>query len=122
MVQTVSADRVTLYQLEEKFGLQAIESDAAFPEWRQDLPELTLSEQQRLDRVREAFNNLARRSVLENTVKLAVIAPLLDLATFFLPPFYVSIEDEVEVVAQAGEFTVRGRMDVLVLAELVAIG
>jgi hypothetical protein len=117
VVQTVSAERVTLYQLEEQFGLQSIDSDEVFPEWQQDLPELTLSERHRLDRVREAFDNLARRSVLENTVKLAVVAPLLDLAAFFLPPFYVSTEEEVELTAQDGEFTVRGRMDVLVLKE-----
>lgn len=116
-MQTVSAERVTLYQLEEQFGLQSIDSDEVFPEWQQDLPELTLSERHRLDRVREAFDNLARRSVLENTVKLAVVAPLLDLAEFFLPPFYVSTEEEVELTAQDGEFTVRGRMDVLVLKE-----
>lgn len=117
MVQTVSADRVTLYQLEEQFGLQLVESDALFPEWQQALPPLTQLEQQRLERVRAAFDNLARRSVLENTVKLAVIAPLLDLAGFFLPPFYVTTEEEVEVTARDGEFMVRGRMDVLVLKE-----
>ncbi|WNZ22678.1 restriction endonuclease subunit R [Leptolyngbya sp. NK1-12] len=117
MVQTISADRVTLYQLEAEFGLRQIESASAFLEWQQELPALTSSEQQRLDRVRAAFANLTQRSVLENTVKLAVVAPLLDLAGLFLPPFYVSTEDEVELTAQEGELTIRGRMDVLVLKE-----
>lgn len=35
--------------------------------------------------------------VLENAVKLAVIAPLLDLSGLFLPPFYISTEDSVEI-------------------------
>jgi hypothetical protein len=117
VVQTISADWVTLHQLEARFGLRQLESAAAFPEWQQDLPALTLSEQQRLDRVKAAFANLTQRSVLENMVKLAVVAPLLDLAGLFLPPFYVSTEDEVELTAQEGDLTVRGRMDVLVLKD-----
>ncbi|MFM7426430.1 MAG: hypothetical protein ACKO7W_15790 [Elainella sp.] len=67
MVQTISADRVTLYQLEAEFDLQPSDAAAAFLEWQQDLPALTLSEQQRLDRIRAAFANLTRCSVLENT-------------------------------------------------------
>lgn len=117
-MQTISADRVTLYQLENQFGLRLLEA-AAFPEWQQALSPLTLTEQQRLDRIKAAFDNLSKRSVLENTVRLAVVAPLLDLAGFFLPPFYVSTEAEVELTVQAGELTVRGRMDVLVLKDQV---
>ncbi|MCC5632149.1 hypothetical protein LC613_31290 [Nostoc sphaeroides CHAB 2801] len=44
--------------------------------------------------------NLERRSVLENTVKLAVVAPLLDLSGLFLPPFYISTEDSIEIEAE----------------------
>lgn len=50
-------------------------------------------------------------------MKLAVVAPLLDLSGLFLPPFYVSTEDEVELTAQEGDLTIRGRMDVLALKE-----
>lgn len=61
--------------------------------------------------------NLERRAVLENTVKLAVVAPLLDLSELFLPPFYVSTEDSVEIEATDESITVRGRIDILVLKE-----
>jgi hypothetical protein len=40
----------------------------------------------RLQRIQASYANLERRSMLDNTVKLAVVAPLLDLADF-LPPF-----------------------------------
>ena len=64
------------------------------------MPSLTIAEQQRLERVQAAYANLERRSLLENTVKLAVLAPLLDLAGFFLPPFYVDTEKTVEIVTE----------------------
>lgn len=114
MVQTISAEKVTLYELEQHFGLEPVEDADFFFEWQTDLRPLTEAEQQRLERVKVAYENLARRSVLENIVKLVVVAPLLDLAGLFFPPFYVSTEEEVNIeVADAG-MAVRGRMDVLV--------
>jgi hypothetical protein len=83
MVQTISAEKVTLYELEQHFGLVQVEDADFFLEWQTDLRPLTEAEQQRLVRVRTAYENLARRSLLENTVKLVVVAPLLDLAGLF---------------------------------------
>ena len=117
-MQTLSADKVTLYILEQRFGLvQAEEEGDFFPEWHEALPELNDREQERLLRVRAAYENLTRRSILESTVKLAIVSPLLDLAGLFFPPFYISTEEEVEIVVDSGDFSVRGRMDVLVLKE-----
>jgi len=117
MVQTISAEKITLYELEQRFGLQQSEDAQLFYEWQTELPELTSAEIERLDRVKAAYANLARRSVLENTVKMAVVSPLLDLAGFFLPPFYISTEEEVQIAAQDGETIVRGKIDVLVLKD-----
>ncbi|HEY9631501.1 MAG TPA: type I restriction enzyme HsdR N-terminal domain-containing protein [Coleofasciculaceae cyanobacterium] len=117
MVQTIAAEKVTLYDLEQRFQLQQIEDPSFFPEWKVDFPALTEAEQQRLLRVQAVVANLERRSMLENTVKLAVVAPLLDLSGLFLPPFYVSTEDSVEIEAADGNVIVRGRIDVLVLQD-----
>jgi hypothetical protein len=117
MVQTISAEKITLYELEQRFGLQQSDDAQLFYEWQTDLPELTSAEIERLNRVKAAYANLARRSVLENTVKMAVVSPLLDLAGFFLPPFYVNTEEEVQITAQDGETVVRGKIDVLVLKD-----
>ncbi|ALF52573.1 restriction endonuclease subunit R [Nostoc piscinale CENA21] len=117
MVKTIAAEKITLYDLEQRFKLQQTEDESFFSEWQESLPELTDIEKQRLARVEAIVANLERRSVLENTVKLAVVAPLLDLAGLFLPPFYVSTEDSVEVVATDEDILVRGRIDVLVLKE-----
>lgn len=117
MVRTIAADKVTLFDLEQRFNLRRTEDRLFFPEWQGELPKLTEAEQLRLERVRAVVANLEQRSVLENTVKLAVVAPLLDLAGLLLPPFYVSTEDSVEIEATDENIVVRGRIDILVLKE-----
>ncbi len=51
MVQTIQARDITLHDLETKFGLTLVEIDQFFREWQDDLPEISDSEKQRLDRV-----------------------------------------------------------------------
>jgi len=116
-VQTVSIEQLTLYDLEQQFGLQEVTETSFFWEWRENLPALTAADQERLARVEAAYANLERRSLLENTVKLAVVAPLLDLAGLFLPPFYVTTEKTVEIMAPEDELPLKGRLDVLVLKD-----
>lgn len=117
MVQTIAIEQLTLYDLEQQFGLQPVEDAEFFQEWQQNLPPLTPEELARLERVKAAYANLERRSLLENTVKLVVVAPLLDLAGVFLPPFFVTTEKTVEIVAEQGEPHLKGRLDILVLKD-----
>ena len=117
MVQTVAVDKPTLYDLEQQFALQHVSEAQFFPEWQSDLPALTPQEAQRLERLQAVYANLSRRSVLENTIKMAIVSPLLDLAGFFLPPFYVNTEEEIHITAQEDDLLVRGRIDILVLKD-----
>jgi Type I restriction enzyme R protein N terminus (HSDR_N) len=117
MVQILAIEKVTLYDLEQTFNLHLVEDSTFFYEWQEDLPSLTIAERERLQRVQASYANLERRSLLENTVKMAIVAPLLDLAGFFLPPFYVDTETSVEIVAEEVGVQLRGRVDVLVLIE-----
>jgi hypothetical protein len=119
MMQTLAIEKVTLYDLEQTLNLRLVEDSTFFNEWQEDLPSLTIAERERLQRVQAAYANLERRSLLENTVKMAIVAPLLDLAGFFLPPFYVDTETTVEIVAEEAGVQLRGRMDVLVLIEQI---
>jgi len=118
-MQTIPIEKVTLYELERKFGLQFDADPNFFREWQEDLPTLTIAEEERLQRVEAIAANLERRSVLENTVKMAIISPLLDLAGLFLPPFYVDTETTVEIFAEESDLRLRGRIDVLVLVEQI---
>lgn len=117
MANTIAADQLTLYDLEQRFDLQRSTAADGFPEWQTQLPDLSIAEQTRLERVQAVMANLERRGVLENTVKLAVVAPLLDLAGLLLPPFYVTTEAATEIESADGDLLVRGRIDVLVLKD-----
>ena len=117
MVQVIQAEKVTLYDLVKKFKLRLSEDKQFFQEWQEELPELTDGERQRLDRVKESYFNLTMRPMLEDMVKMVVLSPLLDLAGFYLPPFYSQTEESVEIVEKDEEVVIRGKIDVLVLQD-----
>ncbi|MBA3921137.1 MAG: restriction endonuclease subunit R [Nostocaceae cyanobacterium] len=117
MVQVIQADKVTLYDLKKKFQFQLAKDEQFFPEWREDLPQLTDTEKQRLDQVKASYLNLSMRPMLEDMVKMVVLSPLLDQAAFYLPPFYSASEESVQIVSQDEGVVIRGKIDVLVLQD-----
>lgn len=118
MTQTIIARDVTLRQLKQSFGLQASQSANFFPEWSASHAALSELEQQSLDRVKANFiDMMADPPVLENSVKLVALAPLLDLAGFYRRPFRLTTEPGVDIEAEEEDIVVRGRIDVLVLRE-----
>lgn len=117
MVQTIQAQNISLYDLKAKFVFYLVEDDQFFPEWIDDLPQITDLEKQSLDRVKSNYFNLTqRRPMLESLVQMVVISPLLDLAGFYQPPFKIEAETPVQISVEdeQGEI-VQGRIDVLVL-------
>ncbi len=118
MVQTIQAKDITLNQLRTIFRLQLVEDDDFFREWQDDLPEITDAEKQALDRVKASYFNLIEYPpMLENTVKMVVLAPVLDLAGFFLSPFHVKSEKSIEIAEEDEGTIIRGQIDVLVVRE-----
>ena len=116
MVQTIQARNVTMYDLETKFQIEWVEDDQFFGEWQDDLPEISEAEKQRLDRFKASYRNLLKHPpLLENTVKMVVLSPFLDLADFYLAPFHVTSEKSVEIVDEDEGVIVRGQLDVLAL-------
>ncbi|MEG4071966.1 restriction endonuclease subunit R [Microcoleus sp. Pol14C2] len=116
MVQTIQARNVTMYDLRTKFEIELVEDDQFFREWQDNLPEISEAEKQRLDRVKASYRNLLEYPpLLENTVKMVVLSPLLDLADFYLSPFHVTSEKSVEIVEEDEGVIVRGQLDVVAL-------
>ena len=114
MVQTIPAREITLQELAEKFGLQLVEDQQLFREWQDDLPEITEAEKQRLDRVKASYSNLMEDPpLLENTVKMVVLSPLLDLADFYLRPFRIRSEKSIEISLEDEGIILKGQIDVL---------
>lgn len=116
MVQIIQAKNIGLAYLKERFGLQRAENEAFFPEWLDNLPEITDVEKQYLDRVKSNFLNLAQRPpILENAVKMVVLSPLLDLAGFYSQPFAIETEEPIELSLEDDGEIIRGRIDILVI-------
>jgi Type I restriction enzyme R protein N terminus (HSDR_N) len=116
MVQTTQATDVTLYDLKEKFGLLRSSDEKFFAEWLDDLPKLSDLEEKYLDRVKTNFLNLVERHfVLEDTVKMVVLSPLLDLAGFYSDPFQITTEAPIEIPVAENDEIIKGKIDVLVL-------
>ena len=114
MVQTIPAREITLQELAEKFGIQLVEDQQLFREWQDDLPEITEVEEQRLDRVKASYSNLMEDPpLLENTVKMVVLSPLLDLAGFYLRPFRIRSEKSIEISLEDEGVILKGQIDVL---------
>ncbi len=119
MSQTIRAGDISLHDLKIKFGLQRTFDEQFFSEWQlTEFPELNDFDKYFLDRAKKAYFNLIEYPpLLEDTVKMAVLAPLLNLAGFYLYPFHTKSEYSVKVSTVDGEIVVEGKIDVLVLKE-----
>lgn len=117
MSQSLIAEKITLYDLKQRFGLQRVTEAGFFPEWQTALPDLTATEKQQLERVRANFLHLSQRPMLEEMVKMVVVSPLLDLAGFYQAPFFSTSEKAVKLSAKDQQITVKGKIDVLVFPE-----
>ncbi|MEH1854861.1 MAG: type I restriction endonuclease subunit R [Nostoc sp.] len=115
MVQTIPARDISLYELEEKFGLQLATDSNFFAEWT-EIPTLADGEKQAIARVKSNYLNLNKHRLMsEEAVKMVVLSPLLDLAGFYQPPFEIETETSVEISAEDESFLVKGNIDVLVI-------
>ena len=114
MVQVIQGRDITLAQLIDEFGLQRADKEEFFSEWQQYLPELSELEKQSLNEVKAEYLHLSRYQILEPVVKMVVLSPLLRLAGFYQPPFYIASEQQVEICSEDEGTIVRGRIDILV--------
>jgi len=118
MVQTLQAKNVTLRNLIDDFGLRLVQDNQFFREWQDDLPAITDSEKQFLDKVKEGYFNLINYPpLLEKPVQIAILGPILFLGGFYLPPFQIRAEESVDIMSEDEGTIIRGQLDVLILKE-----
>ena len=116
MIQAIAAKDVTLRELKQNFGIQTSQDPAFFPEWLDGFATLSKEDRHLLDRVKTNFLELMEDPpMLENTVKMVVLAPLLDLAGFYHKPFRIETETSVALEMKDEGTVIRGRIDVLTL-------
>ncbi len=120
MVQTIQAKEISLIELEMLFQLQRVEDPQFFYEWQRDLPELTEWQRQLLDQIKAGYFNLLKKPPLQELpINLAVVSPLLFTGQFYLSPFDLRAEKNVEISAEDEEKSVivKGNLDTLVLKD-----
>ena len=118
MVQFIQAQNIGIAYLEARFSLKQTDNEAFFPEWLENLPEISDLEKQYLDKVKLHFLRLAKYPPLsEETVKLVVLSPLLSLAGFYDEPFFIRSESSIEIAVENEDEVIRGKIDVLVIQQ-----
>ena len=118
-ILAISEKITTFRQVQEKLGLSLSDESDFFPEWLATLPALSEVEQARLDAVRRNYlYQIADGALLEETIKLVILSPLLELAGFYSQPYKFRAEVSVEIKALGdNEEILRGRIDGLVLLD-----
>lgn len=105
-------------KVHDQFDLSRAEEADFFLEWSEPLPTLTEAERRELDQIKQRYLTHRLKGILtEATVTLLVIAPLLELAGFYDPPFYLRAEETVEIAIPDADTMLRGRIDVLVIQD-----
>ena len=115
-MQKLQARDINLRYLIDNFGLQRVRNSEFFREWQENLPEVTDSEKQLLDRVQDIYFNLVDTPpVLENAVKLTIISPILFIAGLYESPFQVKAEKSRSIQEEDEGRIIEGRIDILIM-------
>jgi hypothetical protein len=118
MVQTLRAKDVTLRTLIDDFGIRLVRDEQFFWEWQDNLPDVSDSEKQYLERIIDGFVNLLDYPpLLEGVIRMTVVDPLLFLGGFYLPPFHVRSEPSIEIQTEDEGVLITGSLDTLVLKD-----
>lgn len=80
----------TFRQVEEKLGLTLSKDQSFFTKWMDEQPAgLTEIEQARLDQIRSNYlYQISDGILLEETIKIVVLSPMLELAGFYQAPYF----------------------------------
>ena len=119
MAPLLTASDITLADLEERFALKRSPDPDFFAESKAALPPLSEIEVVALQRIKANFLDQFRsRLLIEETVKLVVVAPLLDWAGFYRSPYKIESELPIQLEILDGDGgIISGRIDTLVVRQ-----
>ena len=108
----------TIAEAERKFGLSRSESRDFFTEWYDQLPVSNSSDRANLEILwRRYIYHRSGGHLLESTVMLLLVSPLLTIAGLYDPPFRIKAEESIAIDVSDSEEILQGRIDVLVLRD-----
>jgi hypothetical protein len=108
----------TIAEAEKRLSLTRNQSPDFFREWCDQLPPLNNDDIKNLTTLWQRY--MYHRSdghLLESTVILLLISPLLTIAGLYDPPFKIKAEESIQIIVADSEETLQGRIDILVLKE-----
>ncbi len=107
-----------LSDLKSHFNLRQTESDRFFPEWTERLPQLDENEREGIARIKRRYDyHRIDGLLLEGTINLLVVSPLLELAGFLDPPFHLQSPYGIALELEDPQETIRGFIDALIIQE-----
>ena len=120
MVATTSVtDSIkSIRDLQERFGLRQTDDLDFFPEWGEIQQTLTTAEQAGIESLKRRYDyHRTDGLLLEGTINVVVVSPLMTLAGFLDPPFRVQSPYGITLELEDPEETIRGFIDVLVVQQ-----
>ncbi|BAZ14519.1 type I restriction enzyme R protein N terminus [Calothrix sp. NIES-4071] len=118
MTQAKQAKDIDLRYLINIYGIQLVLDDQFFREWQDNLPETTDLDKQLLDKVKAGYFNLLNYPpLLESVVRIAIVDPILFIGDFFLTPFYIKAEEQIDITGEDEGIVIKGKIDTLVLKD-----
>jgi hypothetical protein len=107
-----------LSDLQTRCNLHQAENENFFSEWLTDLPQLNPQEQAGVTRIKQRYDyHRVDGLLLEGTINLLVVSPLLELAGFLDPPYRIRSPYGIALELEDPEETIRGFIDTLVVQE-----
>lgn len=120
MIQSFAVTKAmtSLSQVHQRLKLNPARELAFFPDWFENLPDLTEQEKSLLDRYRDRYFYYAEDGAIsEGTVNLIMVAPLLELLGLYDPPYKVRSEEPVRVELTDEDIVLQGVIDALVVQQ-----
>ncbi len=120
MVQKIGITKAitNLNEAHSKFNLRQSTDPLFFREWFEDLPEISESEKQFLNRLKNRyFYYAADGAITEGTINIIMLSPLIELLGMCDPPFKIRGEEAVKVELEDGNEDTRleGFIDALIV-------
>ncbi|HBB31501.1 MAG TPA: type I restriction endonuclease subunit R [Cyanobacteria bacterium UBA8803] len=122
MVETVAVTRAitNLNEAHEKFRLTQTNDPQFFNEWYEDLPNITEAEKASLERLKNRYlYYIADGAISEGTVNIIMLSPLQELLGLCDPPYKIRGEKYVQIEIDQGETILQGRINALVVQNLL---
>jgi hypothetical protein len=117
VVSTGITDAIhSLNDLSDRFNLRQADSDNFFSEWKENLPALTDMEAASVAKLKQRYDYQRMDGLLlEGTIQVAVVSPLLELAGFLDAPYRMHSPYGITLELDDSEEILRGFIDMLVI-------